>query len=239
MAAATAGIRSSCAGPTLRAAPVQGGSPPPGRLGPPLLLHRGPKARDRPRTGREAAAVPLWAPPGRASPLFSASGASEQPLDKRTPEEGQGIAQVVVVVRGEPRRSQQPGPPSSGGPTGRKKAARAPTQLRRGVGKGRDHASEDDCACAPGPARAAASGSARRVLPGRERGRGSPGLQRVTRAFLRWLGEVVGFFPKPSKNGTKRTGTKGRTEERLQPSLVKIIASLLPEAKAAGKQSVR
>ena len=48
---------------------------------------------DRPRTGRKAAAVPLWAPPGRASPLFSASGASEQPLEKRTPEEGQGIAQ--------------------------------------------------------------------------------------------------------------------------------------------------
>ena len=61
----------------------------------------------------------------------------------------------------------------------------------------------------------------------------------MTRAFLRWLGEVVGFFPKPSKSGTKRTGTKGRTEERLQPSLVKIIASLLPKAKAAGKQSVR
>lgn len=100
MAAATAGVRSSCAGPALRATPVQGESPPPGRLGPPLLLHRGPETRDRPRTGREAAAVPPWAPPGRASPLSSASGASEQPPDKRTPEEGQGGAQVVVVVRG-------------------------------------------------------------------------------------------------------------------------------------------
>lgn len=167
--------------------------------------------------------MPLWAPPGRASPLSSASGASEQPPDKRTPEEGQGIAQVVlVVVRGGNRDAlSNPPLPRQAVPRGGKRppaAARAPTRLHRGVGKGRDHAAEEDCACAPGPARAAASGSARSVLPGRERGRGSPGLLRVSRAFLRWLGEVVGFFPKPCKSGGKRTGTKGRTEERLQPS---------------------
>lgn len=243
MAAATAGVRSSCAGPALRATPVQGESPPPGRLGPPLLLHRGPETRDRPRTGREAAAVPPWAPPGRASPLSSASGASEQPPDKRTPEEGQGGAQVVVVVRGGNQDAlSNPPLPSQAVPRGGKRppaAARARTQLCRGVGKGRDQAAEEDCACAPGPARAAASGYARRVLPGRERGRGStraaagePGLLELARGCRK-------VFPKPSKSGGKRTGTKGRAEERLQPSLVKIIASLLLEAKAAGKPSVR
>ena len=132
--------------------------------------------------------------------------------------------------------------PSQAVPRGGKRppaAARARTQLCRGVGKGRDQAAEEDCACAPGPARAAASGYARRVLPGRERGRGStraaagePGLLELARGCRK-------VFPKPSKSGGKRTGTKGRAEERLQPSLVKIIASLLLEAKAAGKPSVR
>ena len=158
------------------------------------------------------------------SPLCgSASGASEQPPDKRTPEEGQGIAQVVVVVvRGGTETLSATRPSlvrrSHGAEKGRPRPPAHPHGFTGGLGRGgttrlrRTAPAPRDPPAPPLPGPRAVSS---RDVRG---GGGSPGLLRVSRAFLRWLGEVVGFFPKPCKSGGKRTGTKGRTEERLQPS---------------------
>lgn len=212
MAAATAGVRSSCAGPALRATRVQGESPPPGRLGPPLLLHRGPEARDRPRTGREAAAVPLWAPPGRASPLFSASGASEQPPDKRTPEEGQGGAQVVVVVRGGTetlsatrlslvRRSHA-------AERGRPRPPARPHSFAGGLGRGGTTRLRRTAPAPLDPPGPPLPGTRAEFSRGVREGGGLPGLQPVSRASLSWLGDGVEFSQNPPRVEAKGQGQK-------------------------------
>lgn len=179
-------------------------------------------------------AVPLWAPPGRASPLFSASGASEQPSDKRTPEEGQGIAQVVVVGVGGTETLSATHPSlvrrSHGAERGGHWPPARPHSFAWGLGRGGTTRLRRT---APAPQTRPSRRFRVRAPspPGDVRGGGGvPRLQRVSRGSLSWLGEVVGFSQNP-----RRVEAKGLTDERLQPSLVKRIASLLPEAKAAGE----
>ena len=178
--------------------------------------------------------MPPWAPPGRVSPLFSASGASDQPSDKRTPEEGQGIAQVVGVGVGGTETLSATHPSlvrrSHGAEKGGQWPPARPHSFAWGLGRGGTTRLRRTAPAPLDPSESPLPGPRAKSSPGRERGRGVPGLQRVSRGSSSWLGEVVGFSPNPP-----RVEAKGRIDERLQPSLVKIIASLLPEAKAAGE----
>ena len=141
-AAATASVRTSSAGPALRASPGHRESPPPfasSRPGPPFLLHRGPSARDRPwprRRRRRGGRVPCSRP---GEPLSGPRQGDPGRRSRNCPGE-------------KAKRYPQPTPPSSRGHAGRKEGTQGQEAQKgsRVVGKGRDNEAEDDCACASG-----------------------------------------------------------------------------------------